>query len=315
MKKLVIAAISVAAILGGATYAAHSNPNIGARTLAIGGEFEAKLRGFTEHTVMAAGIAHRMYQGGDASKPTIVLLHGYSADKDVWPRFATHLVKDFHIVIPDMAGHGETGFKPEWNYTVPAQADRIIALMDAMGVKRFHVVGNSMGGMISATLALKYPNRVTTSTAIDPAGVHSPEPSKMDKMVAVGRNPFEVSSYDQFREFYGMTMAKPPYLPEFILRGMAQTYQLRREELAEIFRQFRGKDMLDDHLSQISRPLLLIWGDKDELLDVSSVAVWKAKAPGIQTHVFKDIGHMPMVEIPEQTATLVKAFIHKQNSF
>lgn len=314
MKTTLIATFTAVTILGGALTAAVSSPVVGQSLMAIGGELEARSYGLTEKTVTAAGIAHRLYEGGDPGKPTLVLLHGYSADKDVWPRFASHLIQDFHILIPDMAGHGETGFQADWNYTIPAQAERIVALMDAMQVQQFHVAGNSMGGMISATLALHYPDRVLTATAIDPAGVRSPEPSNMDRMVAAGRNPFQVRNDDEFRRFYAMTMAKPPYLPDVVIKGMSKTYQDRREELAEIFRQFSGKDLLENRLTDIQPPLFLIWGDRDELLHVSAVDVWKAGVPRIETVVMPGIGHMPMVETPAETATLVKTFIQRQNA-
>lgn len=314
MKKLLIAGSVVAVLLGAAHHIANSNPAIGQAALAYGGELEAKLRGFSEKTVTAAGIDHRLYEGGTPGKPVLVLLHGYSADKDVWPRFASFLAKDFHIIIPDMAGHGETGFKPEWTYDVPSQADRIVALMDAMQVGQFHVAGNSMGGMITATLALKYPQRVLTASALDPAGVLPPQPSAMDVMVANGRNPFEVANHEEFREFYGMTMAKPPFLPDFVLRGLGQTYRDRKAELATIFKSLYRQDGLDERLSDIKPPMLLMWGDQDQLLHVSSVDVWKAGVPDIEVVVLPGIGHMPMVEDPEQSAKLVGDFIRRKSN-
>jgi pimeloyl-ACP methyl ester carboxylesterase len=242
------------------------------------------------------------------------MLHGYSADKDVWPRFASQFVRDYHIVIPDMAGHGETGFNMEWTYDIPSQARRITELMDAMGVDRFHVVGNSMGGFISATLAADYPQRVLSATAIDPAGVIPPKASKMDRMVATGRNPFEVSDWEQFNEFYGMTMAKPPYMPEFILAGMAKTYAQRRDELKVIFKGFHRKDMLDQRLGDIKVPFLLVWGQKDDLLDVSSVKVWQQGLPSAKVHVFEELGHMPMVEDPKASAAVLADFLKSANT-
>ncbi|MDH4395016.1 MAG: alpha/beta hydrolase [Limnobacter sp.] len=308
MKKT-IAYLALAGVTGLALANAATYPAVGEKTLQVGGQIEARVHGLTEKSVLAGGISHRIYEGGDAQKPTLVLLHGYSADKDVWPRFAAHLVKDFHIVIPDMAGHGETGFHKDWTYDIPSQAARIVALMDEMGVDKFHVAGNSMGGFITATLAANYPGRVMSATAIDPAGVMPPVASKMDKMIAAGQNPFEVQDRAQFDAFYAMTMAKPPYMPKFVLDGLAKTYQDRREELAVIYQGFHRKDMLDNRLADIKVPFFLIWGKKDELLDVSSVSVWQAGVPGIKVHVFEELGHMPMVEAPKATADVVGGFL------
>lgn len=291
-----------------------SHPELGRWMMQKGGQLEARWHGFREKTVAAGGIDHRLYEGGSPEKPTIVMLHGYSADKDVWPRFAAHLVEDYHIVIPDMAGHGETGFQVHWDYDIPSQAERIAALMDAMGVKQFHVTGNSMGGFITATIAANYPDRVLSAAPIDPAGVVSPQRSKMENMLAQGRNPFEVESRAQFAEFYAMTMAKPPYLPQVILDGMALDYQTRRTELTHIHKAFQSKDMLDKRLADIKAPTLLMWGKKDELLDVSAVDVWKAGVPNLQVVVFDDLGHMPMVEDPAGSAAVYREFLQKLGS-
>ncbi|HEY1058873.1 MAG TPA: alpha/beta hydrolase [Limnobacter sp.] len=306
MKKWLVGALVVAGL---ASWGLNANPVTGQLFMQYGGQLEARVHGFTEKTVTAAGIAHRLYEGGDTNKPTVVLLHGYSADKDVWPRFAAHLVKDYHVVIPDMAGHGETGFQADWDYTIPAQAARVVALMDAMDVKQFHVVGNSMGGYISATLAANFPDRVLSVSALDPAGVQSPKPSKMAQMVAAGRNPFEVQSAEQFKEFYAMTMAKPPYLPQFVLNGMAKTYMDRRDQLATIFKAIHQMDVLGKRLGDIKAPMLLLWGAKDDLIDVSSVPVWQAGVKNLRVKIYDDLGHMPMVEAPEESARDVKAFI------
>lgn len=308
MKKMLVVTV-VAVALVGTLWKAQTDPSVGQYFLSTLGQVESRIRGFHEKTVVSDGIAYRLYEGGDPKNPTLVLLHGYSADKDVWPRFASNLVDDFHIVIPDMAGHGETGFNPKWTYDIPSQAKRVVGLMDTLHIERFHVAGNSMGGMITATLALDYPERIITATPIDPAGVISPKPSGMEQMLEKGRNPFQVRDEKSFREFYSMTMAKPPYLPDFVLKGLEKTYIERREELAVMFKHFYGHNMLDDRLQELKVPMLIIWGDQDELIDVSAVPVWKAKAPGLKTEIMPGIGHMPMLEAPEQTAELVKSFI------
>lgn len=301
--------LALALVSGLALWNANTYPRIGQVAMAVGGQLEARIHGLTEKTVQVGDVPYRVYEGGNPANPTLVLLHGYSADKDVWPRFASTLVDRYHVIIPDLLGHGETGYRDDWQYSVPSQSQHVLALMEAMHVMNFHVIGNSMGGFIAAYLGLTAPDQVLSVVAIDPAGVVSPTPSKMEHMLAKGRNPFEVHNADEFVEFYGMTMAKPPYLPRFVLDGMAQTYQERRPELARIVQDFRGKDMLDKRLREIKVPFLLIWGSKDELLDVSSVQVWQQGVPGIQVHLFPELGHMPMVEAPAETATVVKSFL------
>lgn len=192
---------------------------------------EASVYGFSEQAIPIEGMSLSVYRNSSnlgSDKPSILMLHGYSAEKTVWLRFARHLTDDFNIIIPDMAGHGHTGFDPSWDYTGPAQAARLVALLDRLQIQKVHVIGNSMGGFIAAHFARLYPERTITATLVDPAGVTSPEPSVMGEMLAKGQNPFQVNSREEFDTFYGMTMAKPPFVPDFVKAGVAERYQARK---------------------------------------------------------------------------------------
>ena len=274
---------------------------------------EASLYGFHTESIKAGDVTFKAYRGGmataQAPREAVVLIHGYSADRQVWPRFAKHLVDRYEVIIPDLAGHGDTGFVPGLDYSGPAQARRVIAMLDSLGIQKAHFMGNSMGGFISGHLALAYPERTLSITVMDPAGVTSPEPSDMGKMLAQGKNPFETRSAEDFKVFYAMTMAKPPFLPPSVLAAVAEDYQRRRPELAEIFTWINNRDALDAELGRIQTPTLVLWGDQDRLIHVSAAPVWTKGIAGAQMHIFKDIGHMPMVEVPEQTAEVVNAFL------
>ena len=70
-----------------------------------------------------------------------------------------------------------------------------------------------------------------------------------------------------------------------------------------------GCDLLDSSLDEVSVPVLLLWGEEDQLIDVSSVEVWKKEIKHIQVKVWPDIGHMPMLEIPQQSAEVYREFL------
>jgi pimeloyl-ACP methyl ester carboxylesterase len=114
---------------------------------------------------------------------------------------------------------------------------------------------------------------------------------------------------EEFAEFYAMTMANPPWVPGFVLAAISEDYQQHQPQLKQIFDDFHEKDMLDSQLHAIQVPVLLLWGQEDRLIHVSSVDVWKAGIPNIQVAVWEGIGHMPMVEAPVKTVTLYKSFL------
>ena len=311
MKKTMLAAgtLALAASVAFAVWNANTYPKIGELTLQVASTLEAKSYGLNKKQITSDGITYTVFEGGKADGEPIIMLHGYSADKNVFIRFAKHFTGNYRVIIPDLPGHGETGFKPEWAYDVPTQAARVIKLMDTLGIQKAHITGNSMGGFITATMAANYPDRLLSAAPMDPAGVKSPQPSNMDKLLAEGKNPFFVNSREDFDTFYPMTMSQAPLLPGMVLDAMAKEYQDRRSELETVFKGFAMKNMLDEKLGSIKGPFLLIWGKEDQLLHVSATDVWKAGVPQAQVVVMDGVGHMPMVEVPEKTAEVYAKFL------
>ena len=131
----------------------------------------------------------------------------------------------------------------------------------------------------------------------------------MERLLEQGKNPFEIASAEDFAHFYPMTMAKPPYLPKMVLDATAQTYMDRRERYAQIFKDIHGEPRLTARLSEMQVPSLLIWGEQDRLIDVSAVSVWREQVPNLYVRLMPEIGHMPMVEAPEETAAIYQTFL------
>lgn len=309
MKKFLL--IAFVTLIAGGLWSYHSYPALGHLLYTASMAGEASIYGFKERRVDIGELEMSLYQGGKPEQPTLLMLHGYSADKNVWLRFAKHFVDDYHVIIPDMAGHGDTAFVSGGDYSISAQSRRLQGLLDALHIDQVHIIGNSMGGFISADFSLSYPERVLTTGLVDPAGVNSPEPSTMQKLLAEGRNPFLVEKRDQFREFYAMTMAKPPWMPGVVLDAMAEDYQQRRTELAEIFNDFHSTALLEPRLASLRSPALLLWGSEDQLIHVSSVDTWRTAIPTLEVTVWEGIGHMPMLEIPAESAARYQQFLTK----
>ena len=113
------------------------------------------------------------------------MLHGAAADKTSWSRFAKHLDSKLRRVIPDMAGHGTSTADINLDYSINAQAERLKELLTALGIKRVHLIGNSMGGAIAIHLASTSPDLVSSLVLIDTAGVEA-SPSWLHQHSACG---------------------------------------------------------------------------------------------------------------------------------
>ncbi|MBD9461992.1 alpha/beta fold hydrolase [Pseudomonas sp. Pdm06] len=285
-------------------------PGIGHVIYDMSMALEARLYRLRKITVPISEMTVSTWQGGPyEASASILMLHGYSGDKNLWLRVARHFVSDYRVVIPDLPGHGETGFKAGGGYDIPTQARRIIELLDACGLDKVHVIGNSMGGHLAAWLAATSPDRVLTLALLNPAGVTSPQPSDMDRQLATGRNPSLVHSREEFMPFYAMTMASPPWVPGMVMAAVAERYVQHREELAEIYTDFRASPSMEPHLADIRAPSLLLWGRQDRVIDVSSVPVWSKGIADLRVEIWDGIGHLPMIEQPGKTAALYRGFL------
>ena len=271
---------------------------------------ESRLYGFSAHHHTSGTVHWHYLDNHNEGKPKLVLLHGFSASHTVWLRCARHLTRDFHILIPDLPGHGESNYDQVLNYSVPNQTARLHELLMHLQWHNTIIAGNSMGGFMAAQYALDFAHNTLGIVCIDPAGVTGPQPSKLEQTVHTGgRNPFFMDDITQFDSFYAMTMTKPPFMPRFILKALAAQYVERKSRLEHIFTNFYNKnEFLNDRLGDIRSPVLLLWGAKDELIDISCAPVWQQGTQGISV-VWDDLGHMPMLEAPNLVAQEIKRFL------
>ena len=109
---------------------------------------------------------------------SILLLHGFAANKDNWIRFAKYLTNDYHVVIPDIPGFGESSRIQSESYSVENQMKRIDRFTEILKLEKFHLAGNSMGGMLAGMYGATYPRKILTLALLAPGGVGSPNPKR-----------------------------------------------------------------------------------------------------------------------------------------
>ena len=242
--------------------------------------------------------------------PTILLLHGYTGNKDNWTLFAPYLTKDYHVVIPDIPGYGDSSMIEAASYDLSSQMSRLHKFAQALELKKFHIVGNSMGGFFAGTYAVRYPDEVISLGLFNAAGVKSLEKSIVMKMAEKGENPLVLKDASDLPRLMDLVFVKQPTLPYPIVKVMINTslanrkfYEKERKELfADLF-------SLEKDLPKIKAQTLILWGEQDKIIDVSSVPVFEKGLKNHKTVIIKDCGHVPMIEKPQETAAHYIDFI------
>ena len=157
MKRLVLAGCALLLLCAITTY--HAVPLLYKEPLLW---LNRSLSGLEEKTVQAAG--HRIHYleggAGSAGGTPVVLLHGIFAEKDHWVDFARPLTGSHRVIAPDLPGFGESDRLEGQAYDYAAHTERLAAWLDALGLPRVHLAGNSMGGTIVAYWAGTRPTRV-----------------------------------------------------------------------------------------------------------------------------------------------------------
>jgi len=247
-------------------------------------------------------------EGGEGE--IIVLVHGYGGDKDNWTRFAKYLTHDYHVVIPDLAGFGESSKISKENYDIENQIKRIDRFAEVLRLSKFHMAGHSMGGMIAAVYGAKYPQKVLTLALMAPAGLKSPQKSEFAKQLEKGFNPYLVSNPDDYDKLIAFLFVKPPTIPAPIKIALAAQRISQRAFNEKILKDLRKAHLsLEPFLPAINAPVLIIWGDTDKILDVSCVSILEKKLKNYQTVIMKETGHIPILEKPQETATSYLHFL------
>lgn len=246
---------------------------------------------------------------------TLVLVHGFGANKDNWTRLAKHLSEQFNIIAIDLPGHGESSKPLDIGYGFEDQVGYVNQILARLEITETHMMGNSMGGAITALYAATYPNQIRSATLLNPAGILEYESDLVD-LVLEGENPLIPSKEGDFDRLLDFALEKRPFVPWPILDVMEQQAIANRDVNEVIFAAIRDEGFEPEFraaITQIRAPTLVVWGKLDRVIDYRNADVFVAQIPDAEKAILDDIAHAPMVESPEQTAELFRDFVQRRS--
>lgn len=272
-----------------------------------------RVSGLRLDQVTVDGFTIPFLTGGPANpRGDVVLIHGFSDTKDTFVDTARALVKTHRVFLPDLPGFSDASQPWDFHYNLPAMAAVVARAVQAMGLSRAHLVGNSLGGAVAAQIALTEPERVDSLTLICAAGVAMPTPSPLQHRINAGENPFVVDTYDDWWKFIELALERRPVIPGVVRRTMARTFIGRAAMNGKILEDLLRADFdLTDALPQMRAPTLALWGDCDRLVDLSAGRVFHDKIPDARLVILHGVGHCPQAESPGRTAVLVRRHIER----
>uniref|UniRef100_A0AAY4BYH6 acylglycerol lipase n=1 Tax=Denticeps clupeoides TaxID=299321 RepID=A0AAY4BYH6_9TELE len=259
-------------------------------------------------------------------KPSFLMLHGFSAHKDMWLSVVKFLPKNVHVVCVDMPGHEGTSRTGAADYAIEGQVKRIRQFVESIHLdkKPFHLVGTSMGGNVAGVYAARYPRDLCSVTLVCPAGLNNPTHSKFVKLLQGLEKskdshsiPLIPSTPEEMEEMLKLCSFVRFKIPQQILRGLVDVRIPHNDFYREVFLEIVGENSrhsLHDNMHLISAPLQVIWGKQDQVLDVSGASLVAAAVPGCQVDLLDNCGHSVVMERPRKTAQLMMDFITAQQN-
>ena len=265
---------------------------------------------------IGGGLKVHLRDTGPRGAPVLMLVHGSNASLHTWEPWAARLGKRYRVIRFDLPGHGLTGPSPARLYSAAAFADVVEKVRAKLGVDHMVLGGNSMGGGVAWHYALMYPERLTGLILVDASGQPAPKGHKPPFAFRVAQTPV-------LREFAAMITPRSlieQSLPDgFYDRSLATDAQIDRywellrypgNRTATIDRFSTTPDYATPaRLARITTPTLILWGDDDRLIPVSSGRWMAANIPGSQLIVYPSTGHIPMEERADESAADVYRFI------
>jgi pimeloyl-ACP methyl ester carboxylesterase len=239
--------------------------------------------------------------------PSIILIHGGGTWSYTWRYNLDELAKHFTVYAVDMPGFGLTTVEDRFMPTEDYFADFLHSFLDKLNLGKVSMVGSSWGGGWVLRFMERYPNEVNRSVVIDSAGIYYHKvkrPTFLWNLVNVPGLGRLLTRY-----FVAPMFMRMQYRSLFVDRssvtsevGRELAFGLRRIDNRRILYEFGFRDMwgkTDRDLSNITAPVLIIWGKEDPLLSVADADRMQARIPNSRVLVIPHTGHLPQEEHPE----------------
>lgn len=238
------------------------------------------------------------------SGPAVVIVHGVGGHKEDWAGVATALAKSHHVFAVDMLGFGASS-KTGDDLSMPVQAAAILALLDAHKIETTALVGNSVGGWVTATFAAAHPKRVSKLVLIDAAGF---------KAMFEGPPPvnFDPSSPAEMQKLIDITINSPvaqtPGLADKAFAGYVASGE--KAISATWGKSLFTSPRLEEVLPKITAPTLVLWGADDKLFPSVLAGVFAGQVKGATSKLIPNAGHFPQIDNLDATTNAILEFLN-----
>ncbi len=254
---------------------------------------------------------HIHYEAQGSGLP-LLFIHGFPLSRMIWQPQAQALHQEFHVITPDLRGHGESA-APAGFYEMQTFADDLLALLQHLQCGPAILIGHSMGGYIAFAFLRQYPEWVkglvlvsTRAAADSPEGKAGRE--ALAQAVEKANSAAPVVAKMLTNMIAPASIAADPNLKTEVERIMSHT---SLNGLAGGLRGMATRADAQDLLAAVHVPTLIIAGAADALIPPTESENMAKAISGAQLHLIEGAGHLPSLEKPEEMNRVLQAWLRK----
>jgi 4,5:9,10-diseco-3-hydroxy-5,9,17-trioxoandrosta-1(10),2-diene-4-oate hydrolase len=277
-----------------------------------------------EQRMNVGGLPVRYLVAGEGAP--LVLLHALGESALDWRWVLPALAHTHRVYAVDLPGFGYSG-KPSAEYSSAFFARFVGAYLDALGLERAALVGNSLGGLVALRLAVSEPARVSTLGLVASAGLgrvityalRLPTlPGYGEAAIAWGKTPLGAAQRAWLR--VPLLFARPERAPAEWITEQTRIAQLPGFTEATISAlrahvDLRGqREVLEDQLPHLEMPTLIVWGKRDRVFPYSQAQKAISRLRQGYLELIPDCGHLPQIERHDRFAAILGQFLAGQAS-
>ena len=266
---------------------------------------------YSRFLVLDHSLVHYRDEG---SGPPLLLLHGIFSSLHTFDGWSAALRGDFRLIRMDLPGFGLSDTNADHRYDVAKYVQWLDQFLDRLGLETVSLAGSSLGGWVAWEYALRFPRRVDKLILIDSAGYldaqQIPLPIRMARTPFMNRIVRYVIRRNLIEVFVRQVYGDPTKVtPELVDRYYELLARAGNPEAFFAFVNGKFKDNTPK-LPRLQTPTLILWGEKDAWLPVEDAYRFLHALPHAELIIYEGIGHVPMEEVPIQTARDVREFLH-----
>lgn len=271
-----------------------------------------------ESQVSVEGVRSPVLEGGPANaEEAVVFVHGNPGSARDWVRLAAAVAELGRVVAPTMPGFGRADKPDDFDYTVDGYARHLDGLLDALAVRRAHLVLHDFGGAWGLAWAAAHPDAFASLVLIN---IGVPIDYRWHYLARIWRTPLlgELFMATATRAGFHLSLkhGNPRGLPrEFVDRMYEDFDRATRRAVLRLYRATEpaeGAERLATRLRPLRRPTLVVWGVHDPYVPVSLAERQREVFPDAEIVLLEGSGHWPFADDPEAVEAAVVPFLRRQ---